>query len=235
MVICVPLRIAAVTVVGLLGAASPAAAGVMSPISSDRFVSVTNRENLPATTVSASGPAMGSWQSTAYKANLSSADQNINFDGSALAVTSTQQSDITSNGITFNGFVFIDYVAVVPPNLGGAATNRCYAEFHIAAPCDYTLGTTISSNNVSETQGTVALFQSGSPLFTQTMSGNRSGTLPVGDYELRILISGNSGGSIAFDGRTQIDAVFSVPAPTSALSFTLPGFALARRRRPRAA
>ncbi len=64
------------------------------------------------------------------------------------------------------------------------------------------------------------------------VSGNRSGMLPVGDYELRVLINGNSGGSIAFDGRTQIDTVFSVPTPGTGAAFGVLVVIAARRRRP---
>lgn len=208
-----------------------AGAGILVPTSSDRLVTVTNRENLPETTVSATGPATGPWVATAYKANLTFSDPNANPNGSPLAVTATQQSDFSANGVSFSGFIFVDYSGVVPPNLGCTATNRCFATFHIAAPCDYTLGTTITSNNVSETQGSVALFQNGSPLFTQTVSGDRTGTLQVGDYELRILILGGSGGSIAFDGRTDMNVTFSVPAPAAPLALLPLGLLAVRRRR----
>ena len=73
-------------------------AGILVPVSSDRLVSVTNRENLPATTVWASGPTLGAWDATAYKANLSFADPNANPNGSPLAVTAMQHSDFPRAG-----------------------------------------------------------------------------------------------------------------------------------------
>ncbi|HMN41717.1 MAG TPA: hypothetical protein PKE29_12795, partial [Phycisphaerales bacterium] len=67
--------------------ARAASAGIITPISTDRFVTAMNRETLPQTTVTNTGPALGPWQSTAIAANLLPTDPNFNINGSPCAIT----------------------------------------------------------------------------------------------------------------------------------------------------
>ena len=116
--------------------ASSANADIVTPISSDRQVSVLNRDTNPQTAASVTGPAFGPWQATAYAINDSS-NPNFNGDGSAVAVTSQQQSAFSASGISFSGFVFIDYTVGLVPDLGCMGTNRCDATFHVDGTCPY--------------------------------------------------------------------------------------------------
>ena len=207
-------------------------AGVVTPLSSNRFVTVLNRETLPQTTMSFTGPALGPWQATAYVIN-ELGQPNANPFGSPTAVTSSQQSSFAADGVSFTGFVFIDYSGVVPPNLGVSATNRSDTIFHVEGDCSFQFQATFTSNNVSETQGSLFLRSTATSqnIFSLTASGSQSGILPTGDYTLSIVIQGNSGGILSFDGRTQIDALFTIPAPSTGLCILLAPLLLASRSR----
>jgi hypothetical protein len=209
--------------------------GVVTPISSNRLVSVLNRETLPQTQVSFTGPTLGSWQATAQASNLNFSDPNFNFNGSLVVVTSSQQSAFSSAGVSFSGFVFIDYSSVLPPHLGTSGTNRCDTVFHVEGASDYTFQATYTFM-ATEALTSWGIFlrnnSTAQTIFNQNASGVRAGTLPTGDYTLSILIQGNSGGTLWGDARTQIDALFSIPAPaTGAWLLLLAPIALARRRR----
>ena len=210
-----------------------AEAGVITPVSSNRVVSVVNRETNPQTFQSFTGPTLGTWQAQAYASNDSS-QPNWNPFGSIVAVTSSQQSNFTSAGVTFSGFVFIDYGGAAQPNPGVSASNRCDTVFHVQGSSDYHFQGTIASNNVSETQGSLFLRSdlNGQNIFSLTASGSQSGTLPTGDYTLSFLIQGNSMGvNQIFDARTQIDATFTIPSPATGFAIALLPLALLSRRR----
>ncbi len=215
----------------LLSSGELAHAGVVTPLSSTRTVSATNRENLPPNTVTFSGPTLGPWQATALASNVNFSDPNFNINGNALAATSSQQSNFSASGISFSGFVFIDIVALFTFVQGASALNRCDTSFHVEGSCDYQFQATITSNNVSETQGFISLRNdtTSQNIFSLTASANQFGTLPTGNYTLSTLIQGNSSGTIAFDGRTQIDAVFTIPTPAAPMLLLAP-LAVRRRR-----
>jgi hypothetical protein len=214
-------------------AAGPAPASIVTPISSTRVVSVVNRETNPQTSQSFTGPQFGSWQAQAYASNDSS-NPNYNQAGSIVAVTSSQQSTFSPSGVTFTGFVFIDYSSPTLPNNGVSAADRCDTVFHIDGPCPYQFQTAFTSNNVSETAGIITLQNNATMqnVFSITASDTRAGTLPTGDYTLSIVINGIAMGfNQTFDGRTQVDAALTVPAPGGAALLGL--FAIFARRRAR--
>ncbi len=107
--------------------------------------------------------------------------------------------------------------------------------FQVDGSCPFDFQTTFTSNNVSETQGSLFLRNNttSTNVFSYSASGSQSGILSTGNYTLSILIQGHSGGSLSFDGRTQIDAVFNVPAPAACTGLGLSAAALLARRRRR--
>ncbi len=215
--------------------ASNAPAGVVTPTSSNRVVSVLNRETLPQTTVTMTGPSLGAWQSQAQSIN-DVGQPNFNPNGAGLTVTSSQQSNFSAAGVTFTGFVFIDYNGVALPQLGSAVSNRSDTTFHVQGDCDYLLGSTFAANSVAQFTNSISLRSTGGQqFFTLSASGSRAGTLPTGDYILSILITGSSSGSQTADVRSQIDATFTIPAPAVGLVLLAPLVLATRRGRSMAA
>ncbi len=213
---------------------SVAWAGMVTPLSSNRSVTALNRETIPLIQISSSGPAFGSWQSQAQAANVSN-QPNYNPAGSFVTATSFQQSDFSSSGLSYSGFVFIDYIAAFQPNPGTSVSNRCDAIFHVEGNSDYQFQAAYSGQDfLNETTSTIFLRSNttAQTLFSITASDMRSGTLPTGDYTLSILISGGTSGSQIADARRQIDATFTIPAPGTLLALCPIGILATRRRRP---
>lgn len=211
-----------------------AIAGIVTPISSNRVVTSLNRETLPQTQVSFTGPTVGMWQATAQASNLNASDPNFNSNGALVVVTSSQQSNFSSAGISFSGFIFIDYSFALMPQLGTSATNRCDTVFHVEGNSDYQFQAAYSGQDFfNETASTIFLRSNttSQTLFSISASDSRSGTLPTGDYTLSVLITGGTSGSQFADARRQIDATFTIPAPAAGLGFLAPLCLASRRRR----
>ncbi len=212
--------------------------GVVTPLSSNRTVTALNRETIPQTQVSFTGPAVGLWQATAQVSNLNFSDPNFNPNGALVVVTSSQQSMFSSAGISFSGFVIIDYSFAALPQLGTSVSNRCDTVFHVEGNSDYQFQAAYSGQDFfNETVSTVFLRNNSTSqtLFSITASDMRSGTLPTGDYTLSILISGGTSGSQIADARRQIDATFTIPAPAAGFGLLAPLVLATRRRRSLAA
>lgn len=211
--------------------------GIVTPTSSNRVVSVSNRETFPTTDQSFAGPPFGFWQDQAFARNDSN-QPNWNPSGSLLSVTSSQQSSFTASGVEFSGFVFIDYDAASAPNRGCTLVCRCDCTFQVVGSTDYQFNGVLSGFDFSpqqnEVSSTVFLRNLGTAqnVFVFNGAGTSAGTLATGDYTLSILIQGGTSGlqQIA-DARRQIDATFTVPAPAAAAPLALGIFALPRRRR----
>jgi hypothetical protein len=211
----IPTRAIASAVVLANAAASYGA--IVTPISSTRTISVLNRETSPQTSMSASGPMFGAWQASVHAIN-DSGQPNYNPFGSVVDVTSSQQSDFGASGVSFAGFVFIDYSTGLSPILGTSATNRCDAVFHVDGPCPYAFQATFSGTDLlNETTGTIFLRNNATlqNVFSVSASSSNSGTLAAGDYTFSILLQANNSGSPAADGRKQAAASLVVPAPAA--------------------
>jgi hypothetical protein len=212
-----------------------ARAGVVTPVSSDRLVYALNRETIPQTTNQTVGPSFGLWQAQAYTPNLNAGDPNFNVNGSSVAITASQQSNFGAAGVSYSGFVFVDYGVGVAPNPGASGISRCFTTFHVDGNCPYQLDATflMSGFVASETAASISLVAgtSGPAIFSMTSSGSQSGVLPTGDYTLKILITGDAFGvSQIGDSRRQIDATFAIPAPSAAVSLVVLCGIVSRRR-----
>ncbi len=226
-----PSRTIVAVVIAVSAAASFAWGGVVTPLSSNRVVSVTNRETSPQSSQSFTGPAVGPWQQQAVVSNDSS-QPNWNPFGSIFAVTSSQHSNFDAGGIAFAGFVLLDFSVPVQPVPGGSVSNRCDAMFHVEGQCNYSLQATYSGTDLrNETSGTVFLRNDSTSqtLFSLSASNALAGTLLTGDYTLSIVIQGNVNGVMAANARNQIDLTFAIPAP-SAIAILTPLAFVGRRR-----
>ncbi len=184
--------------------------------------------------MSFTGPTIGPWQAQVQVANASG-QPNFNPNGSIVSVTSFQQSDFSSNGVSYSGYAFIDYNGSSLPQLGTSVSNRCDTVFHVEGNADYQFQATLVANSVAQFNNSIFLRNnaSGANLFSFSASGATSGTLPTGDYTLSILITGSSSGTQVFDVRSQIDATFTIPAPAGASLLGVSGLLGTRRRRSR--
>lgn len=216
--------------------ANHATAGVVTPLGSNRTVSIVNRETIPQTQVSFTGPTVGPWQATAYALN-EIGQPNANPNGSSVAITSAQNSTFDASGLVYSGFVFIDFNAAVIPNPGVQGTNICDATFRIAGTCDFSLLCVSSGQDFfNETTNSIVLRNdtTAQTIFSFSGSSTRSGTLLSGDYTLSIRIQGSASGPTQFaDGRRQLDLSFAVPAPGTLLALCPIGILATRRRRRR--
>ncbi len=210
-------------------------AGIVTPTSSTRLVSATNRETIPTTQQSSTGPAFGAWAGNAVVPNLDFGDPNFNPFGSLLVVSASQQSNFSAAGVTFTGFVFVDYTFGFAPVPGGAATSRSDCTFHVEGPCDFVFQSTFTAYDLSNSHNVVSASAvlrrntTSETIFSRTFTGDQLGTLTTGDYTLSILIQANSMGAQQYgDARAQIDATFTIPGPSSALIVAL--FPLLARR-----
>lgn len=220
---------------GCLAAISHSAwGGIVTPISSNRLVSALNRETLPQTQVTFTGPSSGPWSATAY-ANNNLGQPNYNVAGNPVAVTSSQTSSFDGSGASYSGAVFIDYSAVAIPNLGVAGSNRFDASFHVEGLCEYGLLLTLSGNDFfGETTGRVVLRNDSTAqtLLSLTTSSTRSGSLPTGDYTLSVTIEGSTSGPNQFaDARRQFDLMFVIPSPATTAIGGIGLATMARRNR----
>ena len=224
-------------IVSVCAAAIPHAArgGLVTPISSNRVVTALNRETLPQTQVTFTGPVVGAWQATAYALN-DIGQPNANPNGSSVAITSAQNSTFDASGLVYSGFVFIDINAAVIPNPGVQGTNICDATFRITGACDFSLLSVSSGQDFfNETTNSIVLRNdtTSQTIFSFSGSSTRSGTLLSGDYTLSIRIQGSASGPTQFaDGRRQLDLSFAVPAPSTLLALCPIGILATRRRRP---